>query len=147
MKNLIILSLLLLFCCTSKSQVQKNETQINIQTTLKNNNEVYITFTNKSNSSVEIKKPCMFNTYIKVQKDDEELNSLIRVKVDPACEYPVSYLNTNNSREYKFPFKINELYDLKEGEKYSMNVEYYIISNNKLVQKIVSDQYIFIWKN
>jgi len=146
MKNLIILSLLFLFSCTSNSQVKKTPIQINIQTTLKNSNEVYITFTNKNNSSVEIKKPCMFNTYVKVQKDGEELNTVIREKVDPACEYPVSDLNANSSLEYKFPFKINELYDLKSGEKYSMNIEYYIISNNKLVQEIVSDEYTFIWE-
>lgn len=147
MKNLIILSLFLLFSCISKSQIQEFDPQIKIQTTLKNSNEIYIIFTNKNNSSVEIKKPCMFNTYINVQKDDEELNSLIRVKVDPACEYPVSYLNSNSSLEYKFPFKINELYDLKAGEKYSMNVEYYIISNNELIHKIVSDEYTFVWKD
>lgn len=145
MKNSIVFFILLVFSCTSNSQIKNSDLQIGLQGMLKNTSDIYITFNNKNSFSVKMQKPCMYNTYIRIRKEGKELSSKIRVKVDPACAYPVFTLNVNDSLEFKFPYNISELYDFRDGEKYIMNIEYYIFSNHQAVQQIISDDYAFTW--
>ncbi|KIC63351.1 hypothetical protein [Chryseobacterium taiwanense] len=146
MKNFIVF-FILLFSCTSSSQGKHVDLQIDLQGVFKNNYDIYMIFSNKNNFSVEIKKPCMYNTYVNIHKEGKELPIKIRVKADPACAYPASVLSVNDTLEFKFPMNIREFYDFKDGEKYVMNIEYYISSNHEFTQKIISDDYAFIWRD
>ncbi|MCA6069026.1 hypothetical protein JI747_017810 [Chryseobacterium sp. RG1] len=147
MKNFIVFFVLLVFSCTSSPHIKYPDLQVGLQGMLKNNSDIYIIFNNKNNFSVEIPKPCMFNTYIGIRKDGKELTTKIRVKADPDCANPASVLNINGTLEFKFPLNIKELYDFKNGEKYVMNIEYYISSNHEFTQKIISNDYTFIWQD
>jgi len=59
--------------------------------------------------------------------------------------YPVYILGKGESKEFKYNYNVDELFDLEDKNGYKMSVAYYIYDNNKFKQKIISDGYGFIW--
>lgn len=143
-KNFLLL--LILFSCVSHpNREYSNPQNIQIQCSLKNQKEIYISFLNNDVFPIKVNKPCIFNAYVDIHKEGKPLNCKIRVKANPECMYPIQTLENNESREFKYSYYLNNLFDLKEGENYTMFIEYYVYENNRLKQKIISEGYDFIW--
>jgi|SRR6218665_1015637 len=143
---LLFMSLCFFSCISQPNTENVRPKNIKIQCSLKTRNEIYISFLNSDIFPIDVKKPCMFNAYVDIQKNGKPLTTKIRVKANPECMYPIQKLDKNDSVEFKYDYNLDDLFDLKEGENYRMFIEYHIYENNKLKQKIISEGYDFVWE-
>lgn len=106
------------------------------------NDKIKLKFTNTGDKDVELYTPCLTNTLVYVSEDDIDIKPKILLRKN--CDAKFFRLKLGESKEFIYPYKINELYNFENKRDYLLRIEYLTFNKGKVVSKIISNNFSFI---
>ena len=104
---------------------------------------IKIKFVNIGDDEICLYTPCLTNTLIYISKDNIEVPPKVLIRRN--CDAKVFILKNSESKEFSYPRKIEEQYTLEKGQEYNLKIEYSIFDNGKEKDKIISENYNFVY--
>jgi hypothetical protein len=119
-----ILILIMLSCATLINSNYYN-TEIQLEIRVIEGNILLLTFANTSPHKIELSDPlCYINSVIIVTKNGVAVDKLLKIKPDVHCIQKMVSIDANDLKEFLYPYKLDEMFDLRSGEEYEIKFAY-----------------------
>lgn len=105
------------------------------------NNQIKLKFTNIGDRDTDLYTPCLTNTLVYVSEDGIDIKPKILLRRN--CDAKIISLKLGESKEFVYPYKINELYNFEDKREYLLRIEYLTFNKGKVVSKIISNNFSF----
>ncbi|MCG7281945.1 hypothetical protein MHJ94_11650 [Chryseobacterium taklimakanense] len=105
------------------------------------NNQIKLKFTNIGDRDIDLYTPCLTNTLVYVSEDGIDIKPKILLRRN--CDAKIISLKLGESKEFVYPYKINELYNFEDKREYLLRIEYLTFNKGKVVSKIISNNFSF----